>query len=80
MALANEVLDKVKEANDVKVDIEKAKKAGHDAAKDIFGDEYDKEKADATVNGMAKKMKDGTLKPKDTEDAIQIMVNAFRSE
>ena len=58
-----------------KDELEKAKEAGHSVAKEVFGDEYDEDKANETIDGVIEKYKDNV---DGIEDLVQIVVNSFR--
>lgn len=65
---------------EAEIDFGGVKKAAHDAAKDIFDGDYDEKKTNALIDGMIKKIKDGEITAKDTEDAVQIVINAMRGD
>ena len=77
--LADEVLEMLPVV-EAEIDWDGVKKAANDAAKDIFGDKLDQALTDKTINGMIKKIKDGEIKAGDTEDAVQIVINAMRGD
>ena len=76
MGVTDEVRNGLEEAEEM--DMDKAIEAGHDRAKAVFGDKYDKDKADKIMAGLSKKIKDGEIKAGNTKTAIAVMANAFR--
>jgi len=76
MSIVKEVREKLNEAQSIEWPL--VVKAGHDKAKSLFGDKYDKTKANGVINNMIKNMKDGDPKVKTTKEASGIVCNCFR--
>lgn len=77
---AKDLREKLDEAKSTSIDWPEVVKAGHEKAKTLFGDKYDKTKANGVINNMIKNMKDGDPSVKTTKEASGIVCNCFKGK